>query len=660
MKNFMKISVIFLASFFLCLPLSARDDSPEDKKVLRVSRFYMKETGIWNVEYENGAVQDLELSPQATEELLQQIEKEKLESDLPRDQDYARDLGGAAKTFVQIFVPGGVPLTTATGILAERFFGTPTLVEGAVKYARPMESIEPVFKGSKKVLNLSGTHRIVNLGLCKPQNLRNSYKGQLAPILPRESLTTSFMGGGVTYVEFLMSEDAASQESADALWEIRKVKGKEEKESHYIIVHSNSEQLLTYTQALLGGPWSGYYCHVEKHPESLEKRFLWNIYYLPDEKAHLLKNLGCHPGLFCYTKGQSQNGPFGQVLIQSIGSQFKVEEYCPDGLHRSSIKFRLPKNNYDKKPLSPPSLLPPPSERPPVNDRDGFVFGGNGYISSAPGEKEREKEEEEDLSYDLVDDSDDFDGDGYISPGPEEKDGSYDFGEEDEWGFAEAHLGLTNGLYRIRNCDLSSLAKNSDRNPNVGLLLPISSKPSQSGYDVGVLDAQHSAQYNVADQKDLWEIYQVEDGCYTIKNHAFLDGGFLTWQKKTTYSGYYGQVLADNGRYSIFNSYPTEKLEYSQAGKYRHDVLWRLTEELHNGSIYYTLKNRGDTFKSDEGGFLCYTSDLSPVGPHVQILDSSIRYFKQDKEKYKKPNGEFWPSILWELVLQSSLEISPS
>lgn len=628
MRNFIKISAIFLVFFFLCPPLSAADDDPEGKVLQVRALTYMKEKDIWRIEYDNSTVHRVKFPPQTTEELLRQIEKENLESDLPRDQDYARDLGGITKMLVQTFIPLGVPLTTGTGLVAERFLGTSTLVEGAVKYARPMKPTRPVFEGSKRVLNLSGTHRIVNLGLCKPENMRNLHKGQLAPMPPKESLATSFMGKGVTYVEFLMGEDAACQESIEALWEIRtvEVKRKEEKEPHYIIVHSNSGQLLTYTQALWGGPWSGYYCHVEKHPESLEKRFLWDIYYQPDRKVHLLKNVACHPGLLCYTKDQSQNGHYGQVLIQSIGSQLNVEEYYLGGLHRSSIEFRLPgHDNYDKKQPSPSSLLPPPQGNPAVNDSDDFVFDGEGYVSPDP------EEREDYLSYD------------------------FEQGIDERGLIEEVSLGLANGVYKIRNCDLSSLAKNPDRNPNIGLLLPIISKPSQSGYYAGVLDVQH----NAPDQQDLWEIRQAEKEYYTIKsyNHAIKDnGGLLTWVNKSAYSGFYGQVLGDNGS-RFFNSYPDEKAKYEQDGEFRNDVLWCLTEEIHNGLTYYTLKNGGTKFESDEDGFLCYTSDSSPVGQYVQILDSSTKYFKQDKEKYKKPGGDYWPSILWQL---SYIKSSPS
>ncbi len=626
MRNFIKISAIFLVFFFLCPPLSAADDDPEGKVLQVRALTYMKEKDIWRIEYDNSTVHRVKLPPQTTEELLRQIEKENLESDMPRDQDYARDLGGVTKMLVQTFIPLGVPLTTGTGLVAERFLGTSTLVEGAVKYVRPMKPTRPVFEGAKRVLDLSGTHRIINLGLCKPQNMRNLHKGQLAPMPPKESLATSFMGKGVTYVEFLMGEDAACQEAIEALWEIRtvEVKRKEKKESHYIIVHSKSDQLLTYTQALLGGPWSGYYCHVEARPKTLEKRFLWDIYYQPDRKVHLLKNVACHPGLLCYTKDQSQNGHYGQVLIQSIGSQLNVEDYYIDRLHRSSIEFRLPRHdNYDKEPSSKPSAFSPPQEHPPVDDRNAqyVLFDNEGYLSS-----DSDKEREEDyFSYNLEQGI-------------------------DEWGLIEeVSLGLANGVYKIKNCDLSSSGKNPAQDPKAGLLLPISSKPSQSGYYAGVSDAQ----YNAPDQQGLWEIHQAENGYYTIKNY---DGGLLTWVNKSTYSGFYSQVLGDNGS-RFFNSYPDEKAKYEQDGEFRNDVLWCLTEEIHNGLTYYTLKNRGNTFKSDEDGFLCYTSNSSPVGQYVQILDSSTKYFKQDKEKYKKPDGDYWPSILWQL---SYIKSSPS
>ena len=622
MKYFIKISAIFLAFFFLCSPLSAADDVGDDiPEVLQVRAFtYIATRDIWKLEYENGTVHGVKLKPEATKELLRQIEEEKekkrQESELPRDQDYARDVAGGVKIFAQTFLPLGVPLTTGTSLLGEHLFGTSTLTEGAIKSVCPMKPIKPVFEGSRRVPNLAGTYRIVNLDLCKPQNMRSLHKGQLAPTLPQKSLTTSFVGGGVPYVEFLMSEDQAFQESTDALWEMRtvEVKGKEEKEPHYIIVHSNSGQLLTYAKAVWRGPWSGYYCSVQPYPEILEKRFLWDIYYHEVGKVHLLKNIGCYPGLLCYANDLSQNGPYGQVLIQSIASQFNVEDYYLTGSHRPSIEFRLSRDANYSKPSLPPSLaLSNPSEKPPFENPQNISLDEDPYTSPDEGDKNE--------------------GDNYLIEEVEE--------------LFDMPLTFQEGFYQIRNCDLSSLAKNPNRNHNAGLLLPIMSKPSQSGYYTGILDASHSELYKVPHLQNFWQVYPAEEqGYFTIKNYA---GELLTWVNKSTYSGFYGQILGDNTRLKWLNSYPDERAKYELNGEFRNDVLWELKEVYYDFGLFYTLKNKGGKFMSDdEGGFLCYTSDLSPIGPYMQVLDSSTKYFQQDKEKYK-PEGEFYSSILWRL-----------
>lgn len=564
------------------------------------------------IEYGNGEMTEVPLPPEAAKVLLEQkrqLEEEQAKKKISelseplRRQGQAYQLGQLTQAVLQFF-PGGTSLTTLTTAYANRY-KKDSVTELFLGHFLPEKLITPIFEGSEKVLSFSQTRKIINLGLCKPQNLKTLYKGELAPTPPDESSNS--------FVEFLMGEDATLQKNSHALWSFHEVK--DGLSSHYVIVHSNSGKLLTYTKNLWGS-WSGYYCNIEEpysdpkernseQPKkqsfkSLEKRFLWDIYYDKQKKAHLLRNIDeeCHPGLLCYTENKSQNGGYyGQVLFQSMGTQFKVEEYYPNGTHRSSIEFRLPVyNDYSS--------------------------------SSSKGERQGKGDEKKTFHLQKPSDS---------------------WGEDDEENLysVESSSNLTvHGLYRIVNCALSATGDGPDH-LSTGLLLS-TSEASQSGYYTAVLDAQHS-KHEISDKRDLWRIGKTGNKFFTIRNY---EGAYLTWVNKSTYSGFYGQTLEDNSSMMPFsNSYPKEKEKYELGGEFRKDVLWILEPSVYKGQEFYKIKNAGINFSSDElGGRLCYTSDTSSFGPYAQILSSSSSYLSKDKEKYKGPDGEFWPTLLWALL----------
>lgn len=123
----------------------------------------------------------------------------------------------------------------------------------------------------------------------------------------------------------------------------------------------------------------------------------------------------------------------------------------------------------------------------------------------------------------------------------------------------------------------------------------------------------------------IWDITPVENGAYTIRNHAL--GSFLTYSSEMGTSGPFAQLVQANTSHGS---------DFGVEGLYRDRVLWDI---ILSDDGAYKLRNRA------LNASLSWTYRQSQSGFFAQLLHGGTAYNPLDYEK----NGRFVNQDSWEL-----------